>query len=206
MIRLKLHVGKMVVEVEGETQQEVLAQAAFFADLPSECPCCSHPLRPFLRRPQGFEFYGLVCSGPQPHESNFGVRRDGSGLYYKGPGSFRAWAGRDDEEEEPTPPREEPARGRVGEGARGGGARGSDATCQRTAPELRDRRGKEIPVHPASDLICTGPDCGKAINERQRIVSLQAFGAVLCPQCQKARAAAANQQRTGRTRPGDRPV
>ena len=57
---------------------------SFLEELPRKCPVCDAPLRFSYKSPKGYEYYGLKCSGSPSHESNFGQKKDGGELYYKG--------------------------------------------------------------------------------------------------------------------------
>jgi hypothetical protein len=75
----------MTIEVSDESMQKVVKQAAFWGDLPSECPICKSGIRFFHRTPQDNEYYGLTCFGTPSHESNFGqYKKTELGFYYKG--------------------------------------------------------------------------------------------------------------------------
>ncbi len=100
MIRLSIllpGIGK--VEIEGEEAPGVIAQAAFWGELPKACPVCSASLRLQHRSPKGFEYYGLICSGQPAHETNFGQKKVTGELYYKGAGFWRLSPGAPYEEE-----------------------------------------------------------------------------------------------------------
>ena len=84
MIRLRITLpGIGGVEIEGENNQEIIAEASLWSDLPKCCPVCGAPIRLSYRTPQEYTYYGLACLGDITHESTFGVRKKGGTLYYK---------------------------------------------------------------------------------------------------------------------------
>ena len=100
MIRLRIKLtGIGWIEIEGDETHNVIAQAAFWGDLPAECPFCRSAVRLQHRQPKGFEYFGMVCSGTVQHECNFGQKKGTGELYYKGPGSWRISPGGTCEEE-----------------------------------------------------------------------------------------------------------
>ena len=83
-IRLRITLtGIGAVEIEGDNNQEIIAEAALWSDLPKCCPTCGAPIRLSYRTPGEYTYYGLTCLGDVPHESTFGQRKKGGTLYYK---------------------------------------------------------------------------------------------------------------------------
>lgn len=79
---------KLRATVTGDDIKKVVEEAAFFSELPSECPICGSPTGFRYRNPKDFTYFGMRCTGETTHECNFGQRRDGSGLFYKGKDSW----------------------------------------------------------------------------------------------------------------------
>lgn len=75
----------ITVEIASEDVKKIVEQASFWSNLPKVCPLCQTPLVFFHRTPQDNEYFGLACTGPVIHESNFGqYKQTERGLYYKG--------------------------------------------------------------------------------------------------------------------------
>jgi hypothetical protein len=91
-IELTIKIGDAtIVKVRSDSQRDVIEQAAFFSDLPSACPVCREPVKFTSRRPSGYEYYGLRCTGRPSHETTFGVHREGGTLFYKASEPWTAW-------------------------------------------------------------------------------------------------------------------
>lgn len=73
-----------------EDLRDTIKEIAFLHQLPKQCPVqgCGAPLHFFYRSPQGNEYYGLACDGSPAHEVNFGIHKEGRGLFYKGDDKF----------------------------------------------------------------------------------------------------------------------
>jgi hypothetical protein len=88
----KLIIGiapNMSVEIHSDSIKQVIEQAAFWNSLPAACPLCNAPVAFFHRDPKDNDYWGLNCTGPVTHESNFGVyKTTEKGFYYKG---TRSW-------------------------------------------------------------------------------------------------------------------
>lgn len=97
--------GIGTVEIDGDEETTIIAQAAFWTELPEACPICGATLRLSHRKPKGFTYYGLVCKGSPEHECNFGQKKEDGSLYYKGPASWRLspGAGCEDDLNDDTP-------------------------------------------------------------------------------------------------------
>jgi len=95
MIHVQVSIGDRIkATVTGEDVKRVIEEAAFFSELPPTCPLCDATTAFLFRNPKEFTYYGMRCSGPTAHECNFGQRRDGSGLFYKGKDSWdKAYVG-----------------------------------------------------------------------------------------------------------------
>jgi hypothetical protein len=61
------------LEIEGETQQELWKQAAFWYSLPTVCPIDGFPVRLGYKKTVNYEFYSLFSTGPIPYEFPIGV-------------------------------------------------------------------------------------------------------------------------------------
>jgi hypothetical protein len=79
------------VEVTADNVKALIEQAAFFQDLPTACPVCDAPVQFTCRHPQGFDFYGMRCTGQPSHETTFGVHKEGGTLFYKASEPWSAW-------------------------------------------------------------------------------------------------------------------
>ena len=91
-IKLVLALGAGArVEVTADNVKAIIEQASFFQDLPSACPVCDAPVLFTCRHPQGFDFYGLRCTGRPSHETIFGVHKEGGTLFYKASEPWSAW-------------------------------------------------------------------------------------------------------------------
>jgi len=89
MIHVRTVLGENVtVTVTAETEKEVIKKASFFTELPTKCPLCDSPVHFNFRNPKDFNYYGLRCTGPNPHECNFGAHKEGDTLFYKGKDSW----------------------------------------------------------------------------------------------------------------------
>ena len=135
-IKLVLALGTGArVEVTADNVKSVVEQAAFFQDLPSKCPVCEAPVQFTCRHPQGFDFYGLRCTGRPAHETTFGVHKEGGTLFYKSSEPWSAWqpgARPEDDRgsDAPYPAAREPER-----------APRRDARRESAAPTRSDERG-----------------------------------------------------------------
>lgn len=160
----RVKVAGVEIQVEAGDPEELLRQLALFSDCPQECPVCGAEVRFTHRRPQQFEYFGLRCTGSEPHETTFGKYRDG-GLYYKGD-----WI-------------------RLGSGGQdpssGGGSREPEprrpAARQESAPAPRPTpRQAAPPAEAASDCARCRADLRPAV----RTYSERTFGRPLCTDCQ----------------------
>lgn len=113
MIRFKMGLAPGTqVEIEGEDEKDLIRRVAFFSDWPKACPECGAAIRVQYRHPQNYEFFGLECLGETPHETTFGTRKDGTGLFYKDEWKVRPVGGGDDLDERyddyaPEPPQQQ---------------------------------------------------------------------------------------------------
>jgi hypothetical protein len=71
------------LEIDVTDVRAFIEQVAFFHSLPQVCPICGSELRFNYKKPQGFDFFGMVCRGEVVHETNLGQPKDGGLLYYK---------------------------------------------------------------------------------------------------------------------------
>ena len=74
----------LTVTGEVKDMKQFIRGMDFLESLPKHCPLCGEPVRFFYRNPRDYDYYGLQCTGDIVHESNFGQRKDGGTLYYKG--------------------------------------------------------------------------------------------------------------------------
>lgn len=124
------------IEVEADDEKALIKKLAFFSEWPMQCPVCGKPVQVNYRHPQTYEYFGLICTGSPQHETTFGVKKDGSGLFYK---TSQPWQeaprqGHEADYEEEYAPQPEPARQRteqaVNNAARGGGYAGNTGARQ----------------------------------------------------------------------------
>jgi len=177
MITLQLNCGRFTVTVEGDTAADVIKEAELFAALPDKCPLCGSGVHLTFRSPQGFEFFGLACDGPTPHDTTFGEQKQakGGGLYYKGANSWTVAPRRArDEEPAPTPDPQPPT--------------------PPVAPTWRE-------AAPQADNPPDCSECGEPLTANQARVSLQAFKVLLCPTHQQKHAAQLRAKQSGGVRP-----
>lgn len=101
---LKFKVGDSIgFEMEVSDPKQAIVELAFWTGLPTNCPLCGADVRFFHRSPQEFNYYGLFCLGKVTHETNFGQKKIGGGLFYKGAHSWRESAGYTEEGDAPPP-------------------------------------------------------------------------------------------------------
>lgn len=94
--------GTTDIEVQADSQQDLIRQLKFYSNLPQVCPICKAAIGFDYHEAEGFKFYSLSCSGPVRHEANFGQYKAG-GLFYKGEWK-RMQRGQDGEVEAPALP------------------------------------------------------------------------------------------------------
>lgn len=209
-------VGDLTIQVAAEHQRDLIEQMSFWTQLPTECPLCGASVYLFHRQPQGYDYYGLKCVGQEgdgtnAHECNFGIYREGNGtLFYKADSWQDAWTpqggGYDDDggegmDDSDAPPerasdRRQPQQQQGFHGQRSGQPAGQPAQSQ--SREERERRvgaatfGQRADQQdPRPAMVCSVPGCGKPLNKGQHDVSMRAFGAPMCPGCQRQQARAA---------------
>jgi hypothetical protein len=95
----------MSVTVDGEHETQLFRQAAFWAELPTECPVCGSRLVPTFRTPQSFTYYGLRCIGTPSHSVNLGEAKETHNLYFDKTKPWTIWGSSDPI----TPERSSPA-------------------------------------------------------------------------------------------------
>jgi hypothetical protein len=90
MQKLKINImDNITVEFESADVADIIKRAAFWSELPKVCPLCQAPIVFFYRNPKDNDYYGLHCTGPRPHETNFGqYKLTEKGFYYKGTSSW----------------------------------------------------------------------------------------------------------------------
>lgn len=96
---MKIMVGLTEVTITGDDQREIIEEAAFYQELPDQCPECQASLIFTARHPQSFNYYGMRCLGKPSHETTFGVKKEGGALFYKAKEPWTSWQGRPQEEE-----------------------------------------------------------------------------------------------------------
>ena len=88
-MQIQVRIGDMTVAVKSDNQCELIELAAFFSELPKVCPKCQAPVAFTSRKPQGYDYYGMRCTGSPTHETTFGKNKEGGTLFYK---SSEPWA------------------------------------------------------------------------------------------------------------------
>ena len=75
---------RITLTLESADMRELVRTGSFWSELPSQCPICQAPVQLMYRNPQDNEYFGMQCTGPTKHETNFGIYKESSkGLYYK---------------------------------------------------------------------------------------------------------------------------
>lgn len=91
-MQISMRLGESAtVTVRSDDQRELVEAAAFFQELPQQCPVCKATVVFTARHPQSFNYYGLRCTGRPAHESTFGVKKEGGALFYKASEPWTAW-------------------------------------------------------------------------------------------------------------------
>lgn len=95
MYRLAIILGLAhTVTLERSDVKTLIKDAAFFSELPSQCPLCQSTVHFTHRTAQEFDYYGLRCTGNTPHETTFGEYKDSTrGFFYKSGSWAAAFAG-----------------------------------------------------------------------------------------------------------------
>ena len=79
-----------IVKINGASDKEIIAQAAFWMEMPAKCGCCGDTrLRFDYRTPQDYKFYSLKCRKCGA-EYQFGQHKEGGTLFHK-----REWTPQD---------------------------------------------------------------------------------------------------------------
>lgn len=165
MIRLTQTCGAIQVTVQADSLREAIEEIGFFGGLPSACPLCACPLALFHRRPQGYDYYGLRCTGVPSHETTFGIHKDGTRLFYKqrDPNWCLSHVPDDGDGEAPADPPER-QNGRAEQAVR--------------QTERQATFAGAAGVDPAR---CSAPGCGRSLTRSHITCSLQYAGQPLCP-------------------------
>lgn len=74
-----------VVEISGDHETDIIKQAAFWSDLPTECPVCKSGLRFGYSTPKTFRYFQLICLGNADgvrHSVNLGEKQGSHDLYF----------------------------------------------------------------------------------------------------------------------------
>lgn len=75
---------RITLTLESADMRELVRTGSFWSELPSQCPICQAGVQLMYRNPQDNEYFGMQCTGPTKHETNFGIYKESSkGLYYK---------------------------------------------------------------------------------------------------------------------------
>lgn len=85
----------ITVEVTDEHETKLFRAAAFWAELPTECPVCKSKLVPTFRTPQSYTYYGLRCLGTPSHSVNLGEAKETHNLYFDRSKSWTVWGSAD---------------------------------------------------------------------------------------------------------------
>ena len=79
-----------IVKINGASDKEIIAQAAFWMEMPVKCGCCGDTrLRFDYRTPQDYKFFSLKCRKCGA-EYQFGQHKEGGTLFHK-----REWTPQD---------------------------------------------------------------------------------------------------------------
>lgn len=103
MHRLELQLStRMKITVEANDVKNLIKESILWSEVPAACPLCGAELGLLYRTPQTYEYFGLKCTGPTPHEITFGEYKDTSkGLYYN---HANQWAESRRDAQQPTGP------------------------------------------------------------------------------------------------------
>lgn len=84
MLKANVKFGSVPVQIEAETLKELIQEASFFADVPTECQCGSHNLVPRHRNVDDNDFYEIQCQDCL-HTMRLGQykKENGAGLFVK---------------------------------------------------------------------------------------------------------------------------
>lgn len=83
MQTLKLSLPLFSIEITGETERDLIRQAAFWLSIPHKCPVCSKPIVLDYATPKTYIYFKLKCTGETPHTVNLGEPVDkNKSLYY----------------------------------------------------------------------------------------------------------------------------
>lgn len=82
MQKLTITAPTFTVELTADNERDLIKQAAFWQSIPSKCPVCQKPVVFEYTTPQTYKYYKLKCTGDPSHSTNFGVKKEGSDLYY----------------------------------------------------------------------------------------------------------------------------
>ena len=64
---------RITLTLESADMRELVRTGSFWSELPSQCPICQAPVQLMYRNPQDNEYFGMQCTGPTKHETNFGI-------------------------------------------------------------------------------------------------------------------------------------
>lgn len=84
-IKMSLAIPGGAIEISAANQKELIEEAAFWQSLPHTCPICGTETRLYYKEPNGFSYYGLICTNPQwpRHEMNCGQHKEGGTMFVK---------------------------------------------------------------------------------------------------------------------------
>ena len=83
MITIKQKIGNQVIECQFQKMSEVHKHNATYGSLPKKCDACgSDDIYLSHKSPQGNDYYMVEC-GTCGASANFGIHKDGKGLFWK---------------------------------------------------------------------------------------------------------------------------
>lgn len=84
MIKVKTMIGKQEIVVELSDMKAIHKFNRVYGSLPSKCTACGSPnVYISFKNPGGNDYYLMEC-GDCGADANFGIHKDGSGLFWKG--------------------------------------------------------------------------------------------------------------------------
>lgn len=83
MIKLKTNIGNQPIQIEFESMKQLHKFGSIYGNLPHKCDACgSANIFLSYKNPGGNDYYTLQC-GDCTADANFGIHKDGSGLFWK---------------------------------------------------------------------------------------------------------------------------
>lgn len=79
------------IEIEGDTPQDIIRQAAFWQSLPTNCKVCNADLVFDYATPKTFKYYKLKCTGSTPHTVNLSEKTADHSMYFDRSKPWEVW-------------------------------------------------------------------------------------------------------------------